>query len=156
MDKQNFAERVRQRERTLYRVAMSYLASEDDAADAVQEALLRAWNRRNTLRDEQYFSTWLTRILINECKTMLRRRKRCIPMEQLPQKPAEEPAFGERALRDALFELPESYRVPLVLHVLEGYQLKEIAAMLHLPLGTVKTRIARARKQLKKEGLKDE
>ena len=76
MDKQTFSEGVRRMERRLYRVAMSYTGNVPDAADAVQEALLRAWRRRDTLRDERYFDTWLMRVVINESKTLLRRRRR--------------------------------------------------------------------------------
>ena len=76
MDKQTFSEEVRRMERSLYRVAMSYTGNVSDAADAVQEALLRAWRRRDTLRDERYFDTWLMRVVINESKTLLRRRRR--------------------------------------------------------------------------------
>lgn len=68
MDKQTFSEAVQRMERSLYRVAMSYTGNVPDAADAVQEALLRAWNRRDTLRDERYFDTWLMRVVINESK----------------------------------------------------------------------------------------
>ena len=80
MDKQTFSEAVQRMERSLYRVAMSYTGNVSDAADVVQEALLRAWNRRDTLRDERYFDTWLMRVVINESKTLLRRRRRVLPM----------------------------------------------------------------------------
>ena len=79
MDKETFTVLVQRQQRQLYRIAVSYTASSADAEDAVQEALLRAWNRRQTLRDTAYFSTWLNRILINECKTLLRKRKRQSP-----------------------------------------------------------------------------
>jgi len=154
MDKQSFTQRVEQCSRTLYRVAMSYTGNPSDAADAVQEALLRAWNRRDTLRSEAHFSTWLTRILINECKTLLKRRRRLLPSEHLPENSVL-PPDADRTVFEALIRLDEKYRVPLVLHAVEGYSLKEIASMLHLPLGTVKTRISRARKQLRQEVLED-
>ena len=64
MDKDEFARRAREATQSLYRVACAYLASPPDRDDAVQEALLRAWEKRRTLREEQYFKTWLTRILI--------------------------------------------------------------------------------------------
>ena len=151
MDKQTFSEAVQRMERSLYRVAMSYTGNAPDAADAVQEALLRAWNRRETLRQERFFDTWLMRIVINECKTLLRKRKRQLPTADLPNLAAPPPDEQAMALRTALFALPEKYRVPLVLNLLEGYTLREIAAMLSLPVGTVKTRIARAKQKLEQE-----
>ena len=152
MDKETFEKLVRQDERRLYRVAMSYTGNPSDAADAVQEALLRAWNKRQSLREEQLFSTWLMRILINECKTLLRRRRRVLPFAQVPENRFQPPPDADRQVYDVLFALPEKYRVPLVLNALEGYAMHEIADMLRLPLGTVKTRISRARKQMRQEG----
>ena len=155
MDKQTFTELVKQNERKLYRVAMSYTGSLPDAADAVQEALLRAWSCRHTLRDEQLFSTWLMRILINECKTLLRKRRRTLPFARLPETKWQLPPDADREWADALLALPEKYRILLVLHAMEGYTQAEVAQILHLPLNTVKTRISRARKQLRKEALED-
>lgn len=149
MDKQDFTRQVKQMERRLYRVAMSYTGNEADAADTVQEALLRAWAKRDTLRDESLFSTWMTRILINECKTLLRKRRRITPMETLPQQGNQSPLDSQDDLRAALLSLEPHYRVPLVLNALEGYTLREIAGMLRLPEGTVKSRVSRARRQLR-------
>lgn len=136
-------------ERSLYRVAMSYTGNVSDAADAVQEALLRAWRRRDTLRDERYFETWLMRVLINESKTLLRRRRRMLPMAQPPEPGAAEPPGADAALHEALFNLPPHYRLPLTLTCLEGYTMREAAHMLGVPEGTVKARVHRARRQLK-------
>lgn len=151
MDKETFSTLVHEQQRQLYRIAVSYTASSADAEDAMQEALLRAWKRRDTLRNPAYFSTWLNRILINECKTLLRKRKRQLPTADLPNLAAPPSDEQAMALRTALFALPEKYRVPLVLNLLEGYTLREIAAMLSLPVGTVKTRIARAKQKLEQE-----
>ena len=165
MDKETFSTLVHEQQRQLYRIAVSYTASSADvlrtcfvllsdralAEDAMQEALLRAWKRRDTLRNPAYFGTWLNRILINECKTLLRKRKRQLPTADLPNLAAPPPDEQAMALRTALFALPEKYRVPLVLNLLEGYTLREIAAMLSLPVGTVKTRIARAKQKLEQE-----
>lgn len=151
MDKESFTRLALERQRTLYRIALSYTASAADAEDAVQEALLRAWDKRHTLREEQYFGTWLTRILINECKGLLKRRRRAAGSEALPEIPVPPVDEAALALREAMFALPESLRVPLVLTVVEGYTLRETAAMLRLPLGTVKTRVVRAKKRLKEE-----
>lgn len=150
MDKASFSQQARALERSLYRVAYSYTGSAADAADAVQEALLRAWEKRDSLRDEAFFSTWLTRILINECKTLLRRRRRLIPMGETPDDVAHDPDQADRlALHDALMRLSASERAALALTALDGYTLRQAAAMLRLPEGTLKSKIARARKKLK-------
>ena len=155
MDKQSFTQGVEQCSRMLYRVAMSYTGNPSDAADAVQEALLRAWNRRDTLRNEQYFATWLTRVLINECKTLIRKRRRMIPAAY-PAESVSPPPDAYRPVFEALMRLDAKYRVPLILHVLEGYSIRDVASMMHLSPGTVKTRIFRARTKLEKEVLCDE
>ena len=68
MDRQFFIASAQAMERSMYCIARSYLRCEADCEDALQNALLRAWEKRNTLREERYFRTWLTRILINSCK----------------------------------------------------------------------------------------
>lgn len=150
MDKEEFTRAVLEYESTLYRVAKSMLGSEADCADAAQNALLRAWEKQHTLRDTAYFKTWLTRILINECRAMLRQRARFVPLE-------EEAAEGEIAperdsgLYEAVMGLDVKYRVPFVLYYIEGFRSREIASMLKLPESTVKTRLRRAREILRTE-----
>ncbi|NLO84118.1 MAG: RNA polymerase sigma factor [Clostridiales bacterium] len=148
MDKLTFMDEVKARERQMYRIARSYGLADADCCDAVQEALLRAWAKRDTLRNEAAIGTWLIRILINECKTALRKRAKTVLVAELPQHAAEVEAEADPALEQALFALPAKYRVPLVLNVLDGYTLREIAQMLTLPEGTVKSRVSRAKKQL--------
>lgn len=147
MNRTDFIIRVRGCERRLYRVARTMLRSDADCEDAVQEALLKAWAKLATLRDEQFFETWLIRILINECKTLYRRRPS--PTEELPESlaaPAE-----DASLMDALMNIPEKFRIPVELHYIEGYGVSEIARMLRLPEGTVKWRLSRGRALLRKE-----
>lgn len=151
MDKERFTQLVMAQQRRMYRIAVSYTASSADAEDAMQEALLRAWNKRQTLRDEALFATWLTRILINECKTLLRKRRRITPVGEWPVLAVPPEDEQAASVRSALFAMPEHYRLPLVLNLLEGYTLKEIAGLLRLPLGTVKSRIARGKKMLEQE-----
>ena len=96
MDKDEFSRRARDATQSLYRVACAYLASPPDRDDAVQEALLRAWEKRRTLREEQCFKTWLTRILIRVCVDMQRRKKRVIVSDNLPEQVAPEPPYAGR------------------------------------------------------------
>ncbi len=149
MTKEEFIRQADACRGTMYRVSRAYLRQEADQLDAVQEALLKAWKCRNQLKEIPYFRTWLTRILIRECVNIQRRQKRMIPTEQVPMPPAGEHG-GDTALRDAIMLLPETMRIPLVLHYMEGYPVEEIAKILRLPKGTVCSRLSRAREQIKK------
>ena len=109
MTKTEFTAAVLAAEPTLYRVAKSMLGSEADCADAAQNAILRAWERLHTLREPQYFKTWLVRILINECSTILRGRRRLVPLEQDADTPAPEGHGELYAALQALDELSAIY-----------------------------------------------
>ena len=148
MNKAEFVQRVRSCERRLYRVARTMLARDADCEDAVQEALLKAWAKLNTLREEAYFETWLIRILINECKNLYRRR-RAVETElpdELPQAVSD-----DFSLLEALMALPEKHRIALELHYIEGYKTREISGMLGIPESTVKWRLRKGRSKLKAE-----
>lgn len=147
MDRQFFIASAQAMERSMYCIARSYLRCEADCEDALQNALLRAWEKRSTLREERYFRTWLTRILINSCKETLRRQRRESPSADFPEAAA--PQGGDPALWESLRALDEKYRVIVVLHYRDGYSVREIASILRVPESTVKTRLVRARQQLK-------
>ncbi|MBR1585061.1 MAG: sigma-70 family RNA polymerase sigma factor [Clostridia bacterium] len=148
MRKEAFIQCALEQERTLYRVAKTILRSDADCADAVQEALLKGLNHAAVLRNECYAKTWLTRILINTCKDMLRKEKRQPTVALSDYLPAEDRA-EQRELYEALQALEEKWRLPLVLHYLEGFSIREIAQMLRVPEGTVKRRLWQARKEMK-------
>lgn len=148
MDDASFAQAILAMRRTLYRVSYGLLAEEQDRLDAVQEALARAWEKRRTLREERYVRTWVVRILINECHTILRRRKRLFSLDAQPERSV--PEGADAALHDAVLSLPDALRLPIILHYMEGYSIQEIARMLRLPHGTVATRMHRARAQLRR------
>lgn len=147
MNKNEFTDRVLAVEGRLYRVAYGMLRNEQDRNDAVQEAVIRAWQNLDRLRDEAIFETWLTRILINECYNLLRARKRVVPLEAVSEPSAVQNGGAE--LRDAVLALSPDKRIVVILHYMEGYRTREIASILRLPEGTVKSRLKRARKDLK-------
>ena len=148
MDEQTYLDRMRAAEQVLYRVACTLLDSEAYRRDAMQETALRAWEKRDTLRQEQYFQTWAVRIMINVCRTMHRQRRRMTVTEDVGERPAPQ---GDTELRLALEALPERYRLPLVLHYLMGFSVEDIARTLRMPSGTVKYRLHQARKALRVE-----
>lgn len=150
LDEQTFVREVEAMERTLYRVSRSLLASREECGDAVQEALAKAWEKRAQVQ-EGYFRPWLMRIVINECHNIGRRKKRVVPVAEVMGGVSSAPDVPDDRLRTALNALPEKMRMPLVLHHLEGFTVAETARILHLPQGTVKSRLRLARERLRKE-----
>lgn len=156
MSKEEFTKQVLDAEETMYRMAKTILGNDEDCADAMQSAILKAYEKLNTLRCAQYFKTWITRILINECYQLLRRNNKYVSVEDFadasPIKTKlvyEENCLGKSEVLQELMRLDEKFRVPLVLHEVEGYSLKEIAKILGLTETNVKTRIFRGKKMLR-------
>ena len=147
MDNQEFQDRVRACERRLYATAYLLLHVTADCEDAVQEAVLRARQRLPGLQNPQFFETWLTRIVINECKSQLRRRSRRGETELSPRLAA--PVSPEPELHAALTALKWKYRVVLTLKYIDGYTIEEIARILTLPRGTVASRLDQAKRLLR-------
>lgn len=143
---QDTGERIIALTGTLYRVTCGLLNNESDREDAVQSAIEKGWRKASSLKEEQKLKAWLVRILINECYNILRKKKREIPVAQLPEPPEAE---ASPDLRETVLALPDELRLPIILHYMEGFSIKEIAAVLGLPQGTVLSRMNRARKQLK-------
>lgn len=148
MDKDFFVEELQTHHAMLYRVAYTILQNDDACCDALQDAALKAWEKRHTLRETRYFRTWVTRILINACYDTRRRHRRIVVMEKIPEQsvPPEDPGLAM-----ALEQLPERLRLPLVLHYAEGMSYAEIADALRLSQSTVRSRLHNAREQLRKE-----
>ena len=148
----------------LWRLCWQLMGTREDAQDAAQEAMLKAWRSLGSYRGDAAFSTWLYQVATRCCLDALRRRKRSAAesVEALQEEgyeprdtqplPEEEVArrLEREALRRALNSLPDEQRVPLVLCAVEGRSYEEAAAALELPLGTVKSRVSRAREQLRK------
>lgn len=150
MNDDEYMTRVLGMERKLYRIARSLLWNDADCADAIQEAITKGWMKKTTLREVCYFETWLVRILINECRNIQRRNKlRLLPLDEGIKQQREEDYVENLQLKEALRQLPEKYRLVLLLHHLEGYDLGEIAGILGCPQTTVKSRLHQARKVLK-------
>ena len=147
------AESVKKR---LYRTALLYLGSESMALDAVDEAVYKGFCAYRKLRQEEFFDTWMTRILINVCNTELRRRRKEIAVEELPETAVEE--FDALPLKEVVARLPKDLRAVVVLRYFTGLTVAETAQALNIPQGTAASRQRRALELLKlelteKEGL---
>ena len=147
MTSDEFTRRVSAMRQTLYRVCRTQLTEPADRDDAVQEAIFRAWQKRDTLRDARYFETWFIRILLNRCHDLQRQRRRFSPTEP-PEPPATDDVRSQ-ALMDALAALEEGQRLCVLLHYIEGYSVKETAKMLGIGESCAKLRLLRGRKKLR-------
>lgn len=147
MEKEEFSRRIIAMLPVLHRLAWSQLRQGADREDAVQETIRRAWEKRERLREERYMQTWVIRILLNVCDTMRRRSSRVTPQEEIPLPRRQ--GDVETPLLDALMALEEKFRLPLQLRYVEGCTVEEVARILRLPQGTVKSRLARGRDKLR-------
>ncbi|MYT70188.1 MULTISPECIES: RNA polymerase sigma factor SigM [unclassified Streptomyces] len=160
-DQDAFGEIVRRHRDRLWAVALRTLGDREEAADAVQDALVSAYRAAHTFRGQSAVTTWLHRITVNACLDRARKAasRRTSPMddterlEQLlePQESADAPVERDdlhRELLGALGSLPADQRAVLVLVDMQGYPVAEAARILDVPTGTVKSRCARGRARL--------
>lgn len=149
LDKQIFSEKILEIESTLYHVAKSILVSDKDSEDAVQEAILKGYEKLSTLKNDQYFKTWLVRILINTCYGLKRSEKLTTSYEDYFETECVEDKQDYSELYQAIFELKQPIRITIILYYIEGYSVEEIKKILRIPSGTVKSRLAKGRRLLK-------
>ena len=146
VNNEEFAKRVESIRTKLYKTD---LGSEALALDAVDEAVYKALCGKWKLRQIEFFDTWITRILINECHNELRRQKRIYPLDALPETAVEE--FDSLPLKEALRRLPKELKDVIILRFFGGYSVAETARTLQIPAGTVATRQRKALQLLRLE-----
>ncbi|HEY8677215.1 MAG TPA: sigma-70 family RNA polymerase sigma factor [Candidatus Dormibacteraeota bacterium] len=163
-DREAFTQLIVQYQVPLYNMALRMVSSREDAADISQEAFLRAWEKIRTLRDAP-FKSWLFQIAVNLCYDHFRRGRRygAMPDEEQGGKivglgvampdPQERAEANERnrVVRDSIAALEHDMRTALILRDINGMAYDEIASVLRVPLGTVKSRIARARAKVQEQ-----
>jgi len=151
-DRDAFSALVTRHERRLYNLAYRMLGRPEDARDAVQDAFLSCYRRIDTFRGDATFSTWMHRITVNACYDLLRKHvpEPVDPLD-LPEASGRDPAEAASAGADvhrAIQAIPEEFRAALVLHDLLDVPVEEVANTLGVPVGTVKSRLHRARAHL--------
>ena len=151
MTKETFSKLVLESEQTLYRISMSMLKNESDCEDAVQTAILTAYEKLSSLKKEEYFRTWLVRILINVCNKQLGRRGKIINLDdnEYTAEPSVPSHDKNVELKIALENLPQKFRQVIVLFYIEGFSVTNIKNILGIPEGTVKSRLSKGRSLLK-------
>lgn len=151
MKKEQLGQLIIASEDTLYHVAKTLLYNDADCADAIQETIVKAFSKLDTLRQDAYAKTWLIRILMNECYAIMRREKRVISLEDYTPEEVSEENADYSDLYEAIRHLPEEARLSVTLYYMEGYSVKEIAKLMDTTESAVKNRLARARARLRNE-----
>lgn len=163
-DQEAFAELVKQYEDKVYSLCYRMCSDREEARDLAQEAFVKAWRGLAQYKADAAFSTWLYRLTSNVCIDYLRKRKKHTLLflqreeEQTPDipdpAPSPEARFLEKqkqeAVRDAMGQLEEEFRIVLTLRAMEDHNYDEIARILNIKVGTVKSRISRGREKLRK------
>ena len=143
MTKEKFTELILENEEMMCKVAMSMLR------DAMQTAILSAFEKLSTLKHEEYFRTWLMRILINTCNKQLRQRKRTAELTEIQA--VSTSSVEEVEVRAAVEALPLKIRQVIILYYSQQFTTKEISEILKIPKGTVLSRLDKGRKLLRLE-----
>lgn len=158
-DHDAFNEIMRNHEDRVFSVCLRIMGTRDQALDAVQDTFLTAFRKADQFKGNSALGTWIYRIAVNTCYDQLRKQKRRradpMPDHLDPPDHSAEDAVGSAALRPelqkALVSLPEEFRTAIVLADIEGLGLKEVAEVLGVPTGTVKSRVFRGRRLLAAE-----
>lgn len=150
MEQVHFTRAVERHQDMVYRVALHSLGTPQDADDAVQEVFLRLYQRAEPFDSPEHLRRWLLRVTVNYCRDVLKSpwRRRRVSLESLPELPAFQ-REEERVLYQTVMSLPEKYRTVLDLFYYEELSVREIAALLHIEVSAVTTRLSRARGKLK-------
>ncbi|MDE7018990.1 MAG: sigma-70 family RNA polymerase sigma factor [Lachnospiraceae bacterium] len=148
IDRETFSNLIREYTPNLYRLAYGILHNREDAQDAVSESVLKAYEKLNTLRKAESFGPWMMQICANEAKRIYARNKKHVSVEGREE---HMPQFRDEyhELWDIVMELDMVYREAIILYFYEQLSIKEIAKVLRIPEGTVKSRLSRGKKQLR-------
>jgi RNA polymerase sigma-70 factor (ECF subfamily) len=150
-DTEAFIALVEECRMTLKRVAIGYLGNEEDAADAIQDTILTAYEHIGKLKKDEYFKTWMVRILINHCTKIYRIHKKNAAWEREYEAESCDSGTADVEFRELLLALPEDSRMIFQLYYGEQFTTREIADILHVKENTVKSRLHRGKEQLREQ-----
>lgn len=152
-DRSAFGVLFERHQRRVYNLALRMTGRDDDARDATQEAFLTALRKLPSFRGEAAFTTWLHRVAVNACYDLLRRRSRTPLLDLVPEHQPEPPPVADHAdrvelamdVQHALLDVPEDYRAAMILHDVQDLPYEQVAEVLGVPVGTVRSRLHRGR-----------
>lgn len=133
----------------MYKIAYSYFKNEQDALEAIQETVYRAYNNLHKLKQQQYFKTWLLRILINYCIDENKRKKKSAILFDAGDFAQNEDINNKLEINQAISKLNSRYKSIIILKYFEGLTINEIAFIMEKPVGTIKTWLNKALSELR-------
>ncbi len=134
----------------IFLIALSFTRNRSDAEDLAQNVLLKLWKHRDRLEDPDHIDRWLTRVAVNECRSLLRFRRDTVSYEEIESLCAAPASPEEQGLIYAVLRLPQEQRVAVHLYYYEELSQREIAKLLHISENAVKKRLFRARETLRR------
>ena len=147
-DKQAFSFLFEQNLTDMYKVAKAILKADEDVEDALQETALICWQKIGQLEKNRYFKTWIIRILINECNSILRERKKVCENEKIQEHGIEDYGYLNAEWEMFLSALDEKHRLVVILYYTQGYKVREIAEIMKTSESSVKKYLVQARNKV--------
>ena len=152
MDKKWFGDMVHIYQKELYRLAFHILKNKEDAEDALQETLYRAYSHLGQLKNPEYFKTWMVRILLNTAFEMQKKRKNNLELDEYKDVIGKSEDITTKIMLETVIrEMDEKYQYVIFLYYYENYSVKEISEILNVSVMNVKQRLSRSRKFLKEK-----
>lgn len=147
-DTEAFTQLMQSQMQNMYKTARSILSQDEDVADAISDTILACWEQLGSLKQNGYFRTWMTRILVNKCYDLIRNNKTVAWEDYIPDPAYCEQEYENIEWKQTLDSLSEKYRLIMMLYYVEGFKVSEISQILDLSEGTVKSRLSRGRDRL--------
>lgn len=160
MELNSFTNLIEKNKLRFYKTAKAILKNDDDVYDALQEALMSMYQNFNQLKNEKYFSTWATRIVINKCYDLLKKCKNnVVPFDEFVENNVGNSKndvyeIDQYGIKKAIESLNEDLKLITILFYYDDYSVNEISEIIDVPVGTVKSRLSRAREILREKLIK--
>ncbi len=135
---------------SLYKAAKAILNNDDDIADAIQETVIAAYKNIKSLKNDAYFKTWLTKILINKCKDIIAKNKDVLTLDDYLEEGYTQEFLSKFEIEDMLTNLSKEQKLVISLYYISQFNTREISEILKESEGTIKSRLSRARNKIRK------
>ncbi|WP_018591235.1 RNA polymerase sigma factor [Terrisporobacter glycolicus] len=134
---------------SLYKAGRAILNNDEDVADAIQETVIAAYRNIKSLKNDSYFKTWLTKILINKCKDIISKNKETVILDDYVEEGYVQEFLSKIEIEDMLNDLSKEQKLVVSLYYISQFNTREISEILKEPEGTIKSRISRAKIKLR-------